>query len=206
MPQRWASKRFRITAYRPPCAKQNPWVGQAKPAKTCHANIRKWIISGNFHQSLGDVDLSLWRNKQVDVVSFHYKRFFKGIYAPLFSRRLGIGKGGAGRRSPVILWFNLYDVTLMVAMSYRALRWFGGEWSLVEPYWKEHGVGWKRHQGHLDKRLTYTTSCGNFPLSENHAKKFTTSSKLLLCLVLQLQGLLWRYVLERAPLLRSTAK
>ena len=137
---------------------------------------------------------------------FPLQTLFQGDLCPLIFQKVGDWKGGAGRRSPVILWFNLYDVTLMVAMSYRALRWFGGEWSLVEPYWKEHGVGWKRHQGHLDKRLTYTTSCGNFPLSENHAKKFTTSSKLLLCLVLQLQGLLWRYVLERAPLLRSTAK
>ena len=89
------------------------------------------------------------------------------------------------------------------------LRGHWGRWedlmvtgSLAEPYWKEPGVGWEPHQGHLD-----TPSGGNFPLLGNmRESSWHKSNKLLLCSVLQLQGLLWRYVLERAQLLRSTAK
>lgn len=90
-------------------------------------------------------------------------------------------------------------------MSLRALGRFDGHWVTGYPTILKRT--WCR-VGTTPRPFGFKKTGGNFPLLGNMRGKFMTfpSNKLLLCSVLQLQGLLWRYVLERAQLLRSTAK
>lgn len=90
-------------------------------------------------------------------------------------------------------------------MSLRALGRFDGHWVTGYPTILKRT--WCR-VGTTPRPFGFKKTGGNFPLLGDMRGKFMTfpSNKLLLCSVLQLQGLLWRYVLERAQLLRSTAK